>query len=284
MQAKHTVTDFYLRMIRSMQIAPGDSVLVVCGEATDRQAFLDAGIGNVTISNIDDDRNTGNFAPYRWERQDAENLDLEDGAYDWVVVHAGLHHCASPHRALCEMLRVARKGIMAIESRDSLSMRAAVRFGLTYDFELEPVALSDGEFGGYRNTAIPNYVYRWTEREVVKTTASFVPDLVLSHRFAYGYRFPLQRMAMARSPIKRSAVIALALLKRLFETVLPRQGNQFGFVVMKTERLQPWLKRVDGRIEVDRAYVNRIYDTQRYPDQPDPPPPASRAGRRSPVD
>lgn len=249
-----------------MDIAPGDCVLVTCGESRDRQAFLDAGIEKVTISNIDDDRNNGDFAPYGWQRQDVENLDLEDGAFDWVVVHAGLHHCASPHRALCEMLRVARKGVMAVESRDSLAMRAAVRLGLTFDFELEPVVLSDGAFGGYRNTSIPNYIYRWTEREVVKTTTSFVPDIVLSHRFAYGYRFPFQRMAMSRNPLKRSAVTALSLLKRFFETALPRQGNQFGFVVRKTERLQPWLKRKNGRREVDLDYIHRIYDVEKYVD------------------
>jgi ubiquinone/menaquinone biosynthesis C-methylase UbiE len=53
------------------------------------------------------------FAPFSWSFQDAEQLSFEDEAFDYVFVHAGLHHCASPHRALLEMYRVARRGIMA---------------------------------------------------------------------------------------------------------------------------------------------------------------------------
>lgn len=260
------MTDFYERMIRSAGIGPDDTVLVVCGESRDRDAFLEAGVGDVTISNIDDTRNEGNYHPYRWERQDAENISLPDGSFDWVVVHAGLHHCASPHRALCEMLRVSRKGILAIESRDSLSMRAAIRLGLSPDFELEPVVLSEGAYGGYRNTGTPNYIYRWTEREVVKTTTSFVPDVVLEHRFAYGYRFPSQRMAMARNPFKRWAVASLSSLRWLLERLLPRQGNQFAFVVERTDGLRPWLRKAGGRTEVDLDYIGRIYDVTKYED------------------
>ena len=36
-------------------------------------------------------------------------------------------------------------------------------------------------FGGQRNTPIPNYVYRWTRREVEKTVLAFAP--VAKHRF-----------------------------------------------------------------------------------------------------
>jgi ubiquinone/menaquinone biosynthesis C-methylase UbiE len=94
----------------------------------------------VTISNLDHhDRIESNYAPYAWVRQDAENLTVTDDSYDWVVVNAGLHHCGSPHRALCEMLRVARQGVLVLEARDSFLMRIAVRFGLTVQHELEPV-------------------------------------------------------------------------------------------------------------------------------------------------
>jgi ubiquinone/menaquinone biosynthesis C-methylase UbiE len=45
--------------------------------------------------------------------QDAENLSYDDRAFDLVVVHAGLHPCYSPHRALLEMYRVARRCVVA---------------------------------------------------------------------------------------------------------------------------------------------------------------------------
>ena len=50
------------------------------------------------------------MAPYRWELADAEALPYEDDAFDWAVISAGLHHCRSPHAALLELYRVARRG------------------------------------------------------------------------------------------------------------------------------------------------------------------------------
>jgi ubiquinone/menaquinone biosynthesis C-methylase UbiE len=61
---------------------------------------------------------------------DAERLTYGDGSFDVVIAHAGLHHCHSPHRALLEMYRVARKAAIAFESRDSRLIRTAVRLGL----------------------------------------------------------------------------------------------------------------------------------------------------------
>jgi hypothetical protein len=56
----------------------------------------------------------------------------------------------SPHRALLEMYRVARKCVIAFESRDSLLIRTAVRFGLMLDYELNAIA---GGRGGLADTA-----------------------------------------------------------------------------------------------------------------------------------
>ena len=104
-------------------------MLVVAGGGADRDAFLAAGFENVTISNIDDSGADDAYAPYAWSYADAEALPFDDGSFDWAVVSAGLHHCASPHRALLELYRVARRGLLAIESRDSLLMRLALRLG-----------------------------------------------------------------------------------------------------------------------------------------------------------
>ena len=95
-------------------------------------------------------------------------------SFDAVIVDAGLHHCHSPHRALLEMYRVARKCAVAFEARDSLLMRAAIRAGLTEEFERSAIS-ADRMRGGVADTGIPNFVYRWTEREVKKTIASYEP-------------------------------------------------------------------------------------------------------------
>lgn len=260
------MTDFYLRALRRAGIEPTDTVLVVCGERYDRDQCLAAGIQHATISNIYDEEDVSEHAPYPWERLDAENIAHPDGSFDWVTVSAGLHHCASPHRALCEMLRVSRKGIVAVESRDGLLMRAAVKLGLTPDFEFEPVMLSNGTTGGRRNTSIPNYIYRWTEREVIKTASSYLPNVLLEHQFAYGYRFPFQRVAMSRSQLKRTVITLLFSLKWLFEKAIPRQGNQFAFIIKRTGRTPPWIKDDGTGTTVDLDYMRQRYDPEKYPE------------------
>lgn len=66
------------------------------------------------ISNLDDRMvDDGRYAPMEWSYQDAEHLTYGDETLDVCVVHDGLHHCRSPHQALLEMLRVARRGVLA---------------------------------------------------------------------------------------------------------------------------------------------------------------------------
>lgn len=254
---------FYLRALQNAGIDRADTVLVVCGGDLDRNVLMKSGISNATISNLDSPSEEPDYSPYRWERQDAENLDFPDASFDWVVAHAGLHHCGSPHRGVCEMLRVSRKGIIAVESRDSLLMRVAIKLGLTTEYEFAAVAVSNGTRGGLRATPIPNRVHRWTEREVINTTNNFVPDLVLQHRFMYGYRFPFKRVAIERSAKRRAMIVMLSNFKWLLEKLLPRQGNQFAFVVTRTGETKPWIKMDETGTRVDLEYIKGMYDTQR---------------------
>lgn len=166
---------------------------------------------------------------------DAENLDLPDGSFDWTVVSAGLHHCRSPHRGLLEMLRVARRGALAIEARDSLLIRAAVALGVTDEYELVAVAGHDFRGGGVRNTATPNYVYRWTECELQKTVASAAPQV--SHRILTFHEFELPLVAVRRS--WAALMRAIEPLARALVRVMPRQANLLAFAVLKPGELQP---------------------------------------------
>src|SRR5437773_10369620 len=94
------------------------SVLVVCAGQFDRDVLLKAGFTDVTISNLDSRWSGYEFSPFRWSCQDAEKLEFPDDEYDFCIAHDGLHHCASPHRALLEMFRVAKKGVLVFEPRD----------------------------------------------------------------------------------------------------------------------------------------------------------------------
>jgi ubiquinone/menaquinone biosynthesis C-methylase UbiE len=258
------INDFYFEVAKSVGFLPEDEILVVCGGPYDCQTLAANQLKNVIISNVDHHGGVTDLAPYTWEYQDAEAITRPDLSVDWAVVNAGLHHCASPHKALCEMLRIARKGVLVLEARDSLLMRLANKLGLSPRFETEPALLSGGKWGGYRNTNIPNFVYRWTEREFEKTVTSYVPQDVFDFKYRYGYRLPVQRMQMSRNPFKRFIVVALNSAKILFELAIPKQGNCFAMIARRTGQLQPWLTRTETGVEVNLEFLGKMYDTTKY--------------------
>jgi SAM-dependent methyltransferase len=238
--------EFLTTTISALRISPDARLLVVCGGAYDSAALRAAGFREVTISNVDTRQTSSGFA---WAYQDAESLTYPDASFDWVIVNGGLHHCASPHRALLEMYRVCRVGVLVSEARDSLLMRAAVRLGIVPQFELEAVVLEGGETGGVRNSAVPNFIYRWTEREIRKTIESAHPQSVHDFRFFYGLSFPTARLAMSAF---RFIVGPLNAVAWVIQRLMPRQGNLFGIAILKTGEFKPW-------IDVSGTRMNRNY-------------------------
>ncbi len=204
-------------------------VLVAAGGEVDRQAFAAAGFTDVTITNVSPGPGE--------ELQDAERLTYADDAFDLAVISAGLHHCASPHAAVLELYRVARRGLLALEARDSALMRLAQRLGVVDEYELTAVADNDFASGGVRNSQVPNFVYRWTEREVEKTIASAHPER--RHRFVYfrELELPVSVLELGGRAYWRHAAAPLRLVTKAF----PRQANLFAFAVFRGE-LQPWLR------------------------------------------
>jgi SAM-dependent methyltransferase len=235
---------FYERVLRELLdqglVERGWRVLVVAGGKVDRQAFATSGFTDVTVTNLSDDGD---------EQQDAEALTYPDDSYDLAVISAGLHHCASPHRALLELYRVARGGILALEARDSVLMRVAQRLGVVDEYELTAVADNGFNSGGVRNTAVPNFVYRWTEREVEKTIASAAPQR--RHRFVWFREFelPVSVLELGGKARWRFAAPPLRLVTKAF----PKQANLFAFAVFR-EGLQPWMQ---SEREVDPDEVRR---------------------------
>ena len=208
------------------------SVLVVAGGELDREVLRAAGFHDVTLTNIADG-------------VDAEDLPFDDGSFDLAVVSAGLHHCRSPHRALLELYRVARRTAVALEARDSLLLRLATRIGALEEYELTAVAANEFRGGGVRDTAVPNYVYRWTEREVEKTIASHAPHARHRILFFHELEVPFSVLELSGGRMRRAAArIALPAL-RLLAKIAPSQANLFAFAVVKPDLprdLQPWLQ------------------------------------------
>lgn len=253
---------FYRRAVQRLLdeglLAREASVVVSCGGRLDRDVLHGLGFADVTVTNLDERIGSAEYAPYPWRREDAESLSFADGSFDWGIVAAGLHHCRSPHRALLELYRVARVGVLGIESRDSLAMRAAVRAGLVDEYEVGAVAAHGLQAGGVANTPVPNYVYRWTEREVEKTVASFAPHA--RHRFLYlrELELPPSVLGSTRGP-RAAALRALGPLAQGVARVLPGQANLFAFAVVKEALLQPWLREGAAGPEPDEAWVRQRY-------------------------
>jgi SAM-dependent methyltransferase len=237
------------QLIDNGTISTADNVLVVCGGSYDADVLKGLGFKSVTLSNLDGSYD-GHTTDYVWERQDTENLGYGDAQFDVAMVHAGLHHCASPHRALLEMYRVARKAVVVFEARDSLMMRAAVVLGFTGEFELEAVSGEGYESGGLNNGPIPNLNYRWTEREIIKVIRAADPAHVEQIEYFYGLRLPTLRFEHVNAPAKRIALKLMAPVVKAFVTLFPKQGNQFGFAITKTGRLRDWLVERDGKIRL----------------------------------
>lgn len=244
---------FYLETMQQLSIPRDASLLVVCGGKYDRDTLFECGFTNVVISNLDERVKGDEFAPFRWSFQDAEQLTFEDNSFDYVTVHAGLHHCASPHRALLEMYRVARCGIVAFEARDSSLMRTAIAMKRVPAYESAAVRAHDYRYGGVRNTCVPNYIYRWTEEEVKKTIASYAPQAPHSIRFFYGLQIPTERIPFRSSRGLRWVSSLIEAGVRGVARVFKKQCNLFAFYIQKPDdsQLFPWLK---SRTEFDQNY------------------------------
>jgi SAM-dependent methyltransferase len=244
-------------LIQRGTISTQDRVLVVCGGELDRNVLFGAGFENVTISNLDP-RYVPSLAPYEWSHQDAERLTYADESFDVVIVHAGLHHCHSPHRGLLEMYRVARKAVVVFEARDSLALNVAMRLGLTTDYEIEGVSGEGFASGGVGNGPIPNFIYRWTEKEVLKTIQSYEPRYKPRVQFFYGLALPYQRLRSTQRPWMRVALFAIVPIAEAVGRLFPRQGNEFAFAITKGGELHAWLTDDAGAVVVSQEAVRAM--------------------------
>jgi len=67
---------------------------------------------------------------YRVVLGDAENLPFASGSFDVSYVHDGLHHLTAPERAISEMARVAREGVVITEPADAAVTKLAIALRL----------------------------------------------------------------------------------------------------------------------------------------------------------
>lgn len=250
------------RLMKKGVLTPNMRMLVICGGLLDRQVLADCGFNDVVISNVDSRLKGDEFAPFRWSFQDAERLTFVDDEFDFCLVHSGLHHCRSPHRALLEMYRVARVGILVFEPRDGALVRLGVRLNIGQEYEVAAVYDNAMAFGGVGNSELPNYVYRWTPSEVRKAIKSFAP--IGEHKFSFFYalRVPWSRLRLLRNKAYLAGVAVVVPFLKALSLCTPSLCNNFAFLVLKPrvpEDLFPWLVLAGGRITLNGAWFRRRY-------------------------
>jgi SAM-dependent methyltransferase len=247
---------FYRHALVQWVRGKDSTILVVGGSENDRDVFRELGFRNVTISNVATALARADCAPFQTAVADAEALPFPDGAFDYTVCHAVLHHCRSPHAGLLELYRVASKAAIVFESRDSLTIRLMGRLGLSQVYEWGAVVSNGCEAGGMRDTQIPNFVYRWTEREVEKTVATYAPHARHRIEYARGNAAPLH--ATSGWSLKSLMFRLLIPVYRLFVMLFPSQQNMFAFKIEKPtlpNDLQPWLTMAGGEVVFDRKWA-----------------------------
>jgi ubiquinone/menaquinone biosynthesis C-methylase UbiE len=257
-----TRISFYKNTIDKWITDKSASILVVGGGETDRDVLHSLEFTNVIISNLDPRLKGDEFAPYQWSLQKAEDLSYGKEEFDFVVIHAALHHCESPHRALLEMYRVAKKGVIAFESRDSLLMRFLELINLTPSYEHVAVYYNDGKFGGVNNTEIPNYIYRWTEREIEKTISTYAPYAKHEFRYRYGNDVPSSIGLEKKATLKQMIISVVKPFYHFFTLLFPKQQNLFAFYTEKPNipaNLYEWLKLEEGNIKFNYEWAKAIY-------------------------
>lgn len=229
---------FYVKVLKAAldagAISEDDRILVVCGGELDEASIKAAGLRNFTLSNISGQ-----------EVVDVENLPFAAESFDAVVVHSGLHHCASPHRGLLEMYRVARRCVVMFEPADNIVTRLGKKIGFGQEFEFSAVKDHNFENSGWRNTSIPNWVYRFTASEIrqtINTNAPFGP-----HKFSFFYRtrIPWPQLRARKSKILLLFAAAMYPVFRLLDWMGPVASNNLAAVILKPnlpEALYPWLE------------------------------------------
>jgi hypothetical protein len=212
-----------------------DSVLVQFAGTFDELVCKEVGLTNVTLVNIAPDSPSSEIGGVAF---DAHKMPQESDSYDHVMGHSGLHHCSRPHEALHEMYRIARKTVLFVENQDSPLMRAASRAGVVGWYEL-PAVIADGyDTGGVDGTGVPNFVYRWTRRDLYKAVASFDPayDIPIEVHTEWNLGSGRAATEVLKNKLRLSEETATKVFtqgQKVLNTVAGKQGNIFAATIRK---------------------------------------------------
>jgi ubiquinone/menaquinone biosynthesis C-methylase UbiE len=208
------------------------SILVLGASSDEASLFHKLQFKKVTLSNIDLAQ-LKSVKKYNFKKIkiDFRNLfKLESNSYDYIAVHASIHHTSKPHNTLLEMYRIAKHGILIVESNDSFIMRLSVKLNFSEDFEKSAVnECTCG--GGVDGSNVPNYVYRWTEREIKKLFYSYQPDKNIN--IFFNYQDNIFNEGLSNNLIKKIIITFSYIFLKIIFFLFPKQKNLLSIYIDK---------------------------------------------------
>jgi ubiquinone/menaquinone biosynthesis C-methylase UbiE len=208
------------------------SILVLGASSDEARLYHKLQFKRVTLSNIDLAQLKG-AEKYNFKiiKIDFRNLfKLENNSYDYIAVHASIHHTSKPHNTLLEMYRIAKHGILIVESNDSFIMRLSVKLNFSEDFEKS--AVNESNYGGgVDESNVPNYVYRWTEREVKKLFYSYQPDKKIN--IVFDYQDNIFNEGLSNNSIRKKIITFSYIFLKIIFFLFPKQKNLMSIYIDK---------------------------------------------------
>ncbi|MBL8796720.1 MAG: class I SAM-dependent methyltransferase [Planctomycetia bacterium] len=102
-----------------------------------------------------------------YSKENAEALSFADGSFDFALCKEAYHHFPRPMKALYEMLRVARRGVLLIEPLDRCALPSNF-LSFTNGLKSLASALLGRGTSPHEYEPVGNYVYSLSEREIEK--------------------------------------------------------------------------------------------------------------------
>lgn len=163
-----------------------------------------------------------------YKKINAEDIDLPDNSFDYVVCKEMLHHLPRPFTAIYEMLRVAKKAVIALcEPIDILSKISLLVFLKNLLDKIDPLLINKiwknrFSYECFFEDRPINYVYKFSEREIEKLAAALKLPLVAFYEINYNVSKTYEIISKLR--------------------IIPK--GQFSFIIFKEKPNDEFLKKL----------------------------------------
>ena len=218
--------NFYKKNLQKY-IKKNKSILIIGGSEREYNLFSELNFTNFTISNYNPIKEKHKYDVIH---VDATNIDFPNESFDYVVTHASIHHMNKPHAAILEMYRISKIGTLIIEGNDSFIMRLSGKFNFSEDFEVSSIDKKNNR-GGVNESGIPNYVYRWNEREIYKTLTSFDPETM--HKILFNYQNDLENPGAQKKISKKILITIMKFFLKFYFIFFKKQQNLMSIFIDK---------------------------------------------------